>query len=98
MGVFAFPAARRRRARAALATAAVLLAGACSSPTASPAAHGTDAASTSASVLPTVGPSASTLPDLPYAALDPAEQLDLYLPAPGPHPPPLLIRIPRAAR
>ena len=93
MSVFASPAAARRRARAALAAAAVLLAGACSSPTASPAAHGTDAASTSASALPTVGPSASTLPDLPYAALDPAEQLDLYLPAAGAHPAPLLIWI-----
>jgi acetyl esterase/lipase len=93
MSVFASPAAARRRARAALAAAAVLLAGACSSPVASPAAQGTDAASTSASALPTAGPSASTLPDLLYAALDPAEQLDLYLPAAGAHPAPLLIWI-----
>jgi len=98
MSVFASPAAARRRARAAVAatalvTTAVLLAGACSSPVASPAAHGTDAASTSASALPSVGPSAVTLPDLPYAALDPAEQLDLYLPAAGAHPAPLLIWI-----
>ncbi len=93
MSVFASPAATRRRARAALATAAVLLAGACSSATAPPDTQGSDAASTSASALPTVGPSASTLHDLPYAALDPAEVLDLYLPAAGPHPAPLLIWI-----
>jgi acetyl esterase/lipase len=94
MSVFAFfPAAARRRMRAALAAAAVLLAGACSSPMASTAAHGTNAVSTGASALPTVGPSASTLPDLPYAALDPAEQLDLYLPAARAHPAPLLIWI-----
>lgn len=89
MSVFAFPAAARRGARAALAAAAVLLAGACSSPAASPAAHGTDAASISA----TARPAASTLSDLPYAALDPAEQLDLYLPAAGARPAPLLIWI-----
>ena len=93
MSVFTSPVAARRRAGAALAAAAVLLAGACSSPVASPAVHGPDAASTSASALPTVGPSASTLPDLPYATLDPAEQLDLYLPAAGAHPAPLLIWI-----
>src|SRR5260370_23688541 len=93
MSVFDSPAAARRGARAALAPAAVRLAGGCPPPTASPAAHGTNAASTSASALPTVGPSASTLPDLPYAALDPAEQLDLYLPAAGAHPAPLLIWI-----
>ena len=99
MSVFAFPAAACRP-RAVLAAAAVLLAGACSSPVASPAtpvaspaAHGTDAASTSVSALPKVGPSASTLPNLPYAGLDPAEQLDLYLPAAGAHPAPLLIWI-----
>ena len=93
MSVFASPAAARRRARAALAVTAMLLAGACSSPAASTAAHGTVAASTSASALPTAGRSASTLPDLPYAALDPAEELDLYLPAAGAHPAPLLIWI-----
>jgi acetyl esterase/lipase len=103
MSVFASPAAARRRACAALAVAAVLLAGACSSPVASTAAHGTvaastsssasPAASTSASASPTVGSSATTLPDLPYATLDPIEQLDLYLPAAGAHPAPLLIWI-----
>ncbi len=70
----------------------MLLAGACSSPMAS-AAHATDAASAGASALPTAGPLASTLPDLPYATLDPAEELDLYLPAAGAHPAPLLIWI-----
>jgi len=103
MSVFASPAAARRRARAALAVTAMLLAGACSSPVASTAARGTVAASTSASALPagsnsasefpTVGSSATTLPDLPYATLDPAEQLDLFLPAAGAHPAPLLIWI-----
>jgi acetyl esterase/lipase len=93
MSVFASPAATRRWARVSLAAAALLLAGACSSPTPSPAARSTDAASTSANVLPTVGPSASTVSDLPYAALDPAELLDLYLPAAGAHPAPLLIWI-----
>jgi acetyl esterase/lipase len=43
--------------------------------------------------LPTVGRTAWTLPDLPYATLDPAEQMDLYLPAAGAHPAPLLIWI-----
>ena len=93
MSVFAFPAVPRRRAGAALAVAAVLLAGACSSRTAPPVAHGAPTTGTNASALPTVGPSASTLPDLPYAALDPAEHLDLYLPTAGPHPAPLLIWI-----
>ena len=93
MSVFASPAAVHRRARAALTAACVLLAGACFSSIASPAAHSTNAASTSASAFPTVGRSASTLPDLPYAALDPAEQLDLYLPAAAAHPAPLLIWI-----
>jgi acetyl esterase/lipase len=91
MSVFASPAARR--ACAALAAAAGLLAGACSSPVASTVAHGTATASTSASALPTVGPQAATLPDLPYASLDPGEQFDLYLPAAGAHPAPLLIWI-----
>ena len=93
MSVFAFPAVPRRRAGAALAVAAVLLAGACSSRTAPPVAQGVPTTGTNASALPTVGPSASTLPDLPYAALDPAEHLDLYLPTAGPHPAPLLIWI-----
>ena len=93
MSVFASAAAVSRRTGAALAAAAALLAGACSSPAASTAAHGPDAASTSASALPTAGRSASTLPDLPYAALDPAEELDLYLPAAGARPAPLLIWI-----
>ncbi len=100
MSVFASPAAARRKASAALAAADMLLAGACSSPS-SPAAQGSNTASTSAnagtsasaSPLPTPGPAASTLSDLPYAALDPAEQLDLYLPAAGAHPAPLLIWI-----
>jgi acetyl esterase/lipase len=97
MSVFASPAAARRRARAALAAAAaaVLLAGACSSPGPSPAAPGTHAVSAEAvaSAPPTAGPSAATLPDLPYATLDPAEVMDLYLPAAGAHPAPLLIWI-----
>jgi len=109
MSVFASPALACRRALAALAAVTGLLAGACSSPVASsPAAHGTGAASTGASALPTVSPSAAstgasalptvgrtawTLPDLPYATLDPAEQMDLYLPAAGAHPAPLLIWI-----
>lgn len=99
MSVFASPAAACRRALAAVAAVTGLLAGACSSPAASspaassPAAHGTAAASTSASALPAVGRSAWTLPNLPYAPLDPAEQLDLFLPAAGAHPAPLLIWI-----
>jgi acetyl esterase/lipase len=93
MSVYACPAGTRRRARAALAAAAVLLAGACSSPAASPAAHGTGAADIGASAPPTPGAAAATLTDLPYAALDPAEVLDLYLPAAGAHPAPLLIWI-----
>ena len=96
MSVFAFPTAARRRARAAVAAAAVVLAGACSSPTTSPAAHNVNspnAASASISALPTVGSSATTLPDLPYGTLDPDEVLDLYLPTAGAHPAPLLIWI-----
>lgn len=95
MSVFASPPAARRRASATLAAAAMLLAGACSSPPASPAAQDTNSASTSASTspLPAPGPSASTLSDLQYATLDPAEQLDLYLPAAEAHPAPLLIWI-----
>ena len=93
MSVFASPAAARRRASATLAAAAVLLAGACSSPSASPTTQNTNTASTSTSPLPTPGPSASTLSDLSYATLDPAEQLDLYLPAAEAHPAPLLIWI-----
>jgi acetyl esterase/lipase len=99
MSVFASPAAARRRVHTAFVVGAVLLAGACSSPAASSAAHATAAASTSASTsasasaLPTVGPSATTLTDLPYAALDPIEELDLYLPKAGAHPAPLLIWI-----
>lgn len=97
MSLFARPAAVRRPACVALA-AAVLLTGACSSPAAGPGAQSTDAAASTAagaaaSPLPTVGSSASTLSDLPYAALDPAEQLDLYLPAAGARPAPLLIWI-----
>jgi acetyl esterase/lipase len=95
VSVFAFPARTHQRASAALAAAAVLLAGACSSPAASPTAGGANTASASAgaSPLPSPGPSASTLSDLSYATLDPAEQLDLYLPAAGAHPAPLLIWI-----
>jgi len=95
MSAFACPAAARQRVRAALAAAAVLLAGACSSPTPSPAAPDTHApgTGTGASALPSVGPSAATLRDLPYAGLDPTEVLDLYLPAAGAHPAPLLIWI-----
>src|SRR5438270_11967536 len=95
MSMFACPAVARRRVRAALAAVAVLLAGACSSPTPSLAAPDTHTPSTNsdASALPSVGPSASTLHDLPYAGLDPAEVLDLYLPAAGARPAPLLIWI-----
>lgn len=96
MSVFASPTRAHQRVSAALAAAAVLLAGACSSPAASPtAAGGTNTASASASPspLPSPGPSASTLSNLSYATLDPAEQLDLYLPAAGARPAPLLIWI-----
>lgn len=92
MSLFARPAAVRRAAHIALAAAALLTA-ACSSPATSPAAHSTAGATTAASPPPTVGPSASTLSDLPYAALDPSEQLDLYLPAAAARPAPLLIWI-----
>lgn len=93
MSVFVSCAAARWRARAALAAAAALLAGACSSPAPSPSAHDTDAPSSGANALPRVGPTASTLHELPYAGLDPTEVLDLYLPAASAHPAPLLIWI-----
>ncbi len=92
MSLTARHAAVRRAAYTAL-TVAVLLTGACSSSATSPAADSTAGATAAASPPPTVGTSASTLSDLPYAALDPSEQLDLYLPAAAADPAPLLIWI-----
>ena len=92
VSVFGSPSAARRRAGAALAAAAVLLAGACSSPRRPPPRTPRTPEYQRERVADGRAVGLDVL-DLPYAALDPAEQLDLYLPAAGAHPAPLLIWI-----